>query len=88
MTSKRFILFEDLDIKDKATGKIYPPCLDRGLSELIILLNEFDDDNKQSKALIKALKKSNIDYINQIRKAYEENLSIEELADNCGVDLK
>ena len=88
MTGKRFTLFEDLDILDNNTGRLIPPCLDNGLLELVNLLNELDDDNKQSKALIKALKKSNIDYINQIRKAYEENLSIEELADNCGVDLK
>ena len=56
--------------------------------EVLEFLNKFSDENEQLKSLIKALKKSNIDYINQIRKAYEENLSIEELADNCGVDLK
>jgi hypothetical protein len=51
-------------------------------------LGRMEEENKQLKLLIKALKKSNADYIHQIKKAYEEDLSIKELADNCGVDLE
>ena len=49
MTAKRFTLFEDLDIKDEATGKIYPPCLDRGLTRLVDLLNQLNDENESLK---------------------------------------
>lgn len=64
MTAKRFTLFEDLDIKDKATGKIYPPCLDKGLSELIDLLNQLNDENEQLKCGNKNLKAILNDFIN------------------------
>ena len=55
MTEKRFTLFEDLDIKDKATGKIYPPCLDKGLSALVDLLNQLNEENEQLKQRINVL---------------------------------
>lgn len=45
--TKRFILFEDLDIKDTVTGRIIPPCLDKGLSELVNLLNTLNEENEQ-----------------------------------------
>jgi len=51
-------------------------------------LNTTMKENEQLKSLIKALKKSNTDYVNQIKKAYDEKLSLGELANNCGVDLE
>ena len=49
-------------------------------------LNTAMKENEELKSLIKAL--SNADFINQIKRAYDENLSVKELADNCGVDLE
>ena len=51
-------------------------------------IRKLQEENEELKALIKALKKSNADFINQIKKAYDKDLSIKELADNCGVDLE
>ena len=49
---------------------------------------KLEKENEQLKSLIKALKKSNTDYVNQIKKAYDEDLSVKELADNCGIETK
>ena len=51
-------------------------------------IRKLQEENEELKALIKALKKSNADFINQIKKAYDEDLSVKELAYNCGIEIK
>ena len=56
MTAKRFALFEDLDIIDNSNGKIYPPCLDKGLTDLVDLLNELHEEKEMWKRECQRLK--------------------------------
>lgn len=75
MTEKRFTLFEDLDIKDKATGKIYPPCLDKGLSALVDLLNQLNEENEQLKNRLKDWHQKTFEaheYFNILEKVIDE----------------
>ena len=56
------------------------------------MIRRFDDnvnsDNLDEYLPSVAWKKSNDDFIYQIRKALKDNLSIEELAENCGIYLE
>jgi DUF438 domain-containing protein len=76
--TKRFTLFEDLDIKDKATGKIYPPCLDKGLSELVDLLNQLNDENEQLKTTIQQLRTDNTKQKKLLNTTMKENEHIKQ----------
>lgn len=94
LTEKRFILaFDNYDgwamqdtIGEYSDDEDYFDWLTG--QKAVDVMNHFAEENEQLKTLIKALKKSNTDYVNQIKKAYDEGLSIKELADNCGVDLE
>ena len=95
MTEKHKWISDNLSLIEETTGiKLYGTvCTDitfiaKQLNDANETILRLEKENKELKSLIKALKKSNNDYVNQIKKAYDEKLSIKELADNCGVDLK
>lgn len=71
--TKRFTLFEDLDILDNNTGKIISPCLDKGLSELIDLLNQLNNENEQLKQQREELFIRERDTKNDWRELKQEN---------------
>ena len=65
MTEKRFTLEDDLDILDNTTGRIIPPCLDRGLKELVDLLNNLHETNEQLQHDATILIQANQDYMKE-----------------------
>ena len=90
MIEKRFVLGYN-KIKDKEDNVIYGlTSLDNqdfGLHKFIEKSNELDKENKEKTALIKAKNNLLDDYKYQIRTAYNEGLTVKELADKLGIDL-